>query len=59
MSEPVKLSEVLGTVDAEEFAELKRKVDEIHQFISGIAGALNSPMIQAMIPAQYRGMLGG
>lgn len=39
--------------------DLEKKVAEMHEFVSMLAGALNNPMLKAMIPPQYRGMLGG
>lgn len=42
-----------------EFEELQNQVREIHAFVSGLAQALNNPMLKAMLPPQVRGMLGG
>lgn len=42
-----------------EFEALQKQVGEIHEFVSLLAAALNNPMLKAMIPPQYRGMLGG
>lgn len=39
--------------------ETAKKVDEIHEFIKGLAAALNSPMVKSMLPPNMRGMLGG
>lgn len=41
-----------------EFEELQKQVREIHAFINGVAGALNNPMLKAMLPPQVRGMIG-
>lgn len=46
-------------ITREEFEDLKKKVDEIHGFISGVAGALNNPMVKSMLPPNMRGLLGG
>lgn len=46
-------------VSREEFDTVAKQVAEIHEFIKGLAGALNSPMVKSMIPPQMRGMLGG
>jgi hypothetical protein len=54
-----KPHECTVTVSLDEFRELKRQVAEIHEFVSGLAGALNSPMVKAMLPPNMRGMLGG
>lgn len=42
-----------------EFVALQKQVAEIHAFINGVAGALNSPMVKSMLPPNMRGMLGG
>jgi len=47
------------TVPREEWEEMKKMVSDIHDFISGVAGALNNPMVKAMLPPNMRGMLGG
>jgi hypothetical protein len=44
-------------VTAAEFEETRKQIAEIHAFLNGIAGALNNPMVKAMIPPQMRGML--
>lgn len=46
-------------VSREEFDKVAQQVREIHSFVSGIANALNSPMVKAMLPPNVRGMLGG
>jgi len=46
------------SISREEFEDLRRKVAEIHEFISGVASALNNPMVKSMLPANMRGMLG-
>jgi hypothetical protein len=45
-------------ITREEFEKLSQQVTEIHQFVSGLAQALNSPMVKSMLPANLRGMLG-
>ena len=45
-------------ITREEFDKLAKQVDEIHQFISGLAQAFNNPMIQAMLPPNLRAMIG-
>lgn len=46
-------------VSREEFERVAQQVQEIHAFVSGVAEALNNPMLKAMMPAHMRGMLGG
>lgn len=41
-----------------EFEDLQAQVKEIHAFVSGLAQALNNPMLKAMLPPQFRGMMG-
>lgn len=43
----------------EEFENLQKQVAEIHEFVAGLAGALNSPMVKSILPPNMRGMLGG
>lgn len=52
-------NETPNAVTREEFETLAKQIAEIHEFVSGLAGALNSPMVKAMLPANMRGMLGG
>ena len=59
MTEAEAIAADRPAVTREEFEDLHRKVSEIHAFMNGIAGALNNPMVKAMIPPQMRGMLGG
>lgn len=40
-----------------EFEAMAKQVAEIHAFLSGIANALKSPMLAAMLPPQMRDML--
>lgn len=40
-----------------EFQAMAKQVQEIHSFLSGIATALKSPMLAAMLPPQMRDML--
>lgn len=40
-----------------EFEAMAKQVAEIHGFLSGIAAALKSPMLAAMLPPQFRNML--
>lgn len=44
-------------ISREEFETLAKQVAEIHAFLSGIATALKSPMLAAMLPPQMRNML--
>lgn len=44
-------------ITREEFETLAKQVGEIHSFLSGIANALKSPMLAAMLPPQMRDML--
>ena len=44
-------------VTREEFETVAKQVAEIHGFLSGIAAALKSPMLAAMLPPQFRSML--
>lgn len=46
-------------VVAKDLEQMEKQIAEIHQFISGLAGALNNPMVKAMLPPNVRGMLGG
>lgn len=45
------------TVSREEFETMAKQVAEIHAFLSGIANALKSPMLAAMLPPNLRNML--
>jgi len=49
----------MRNVSREEFEALAKQVGEIHEFIQLLSGALNNPMVRAMIPANMRGQLGG
>lgn len=49
----------MRNVSREEFETLSKQVTEIHEFIQLLSGALNNPMVRAMIPANMRGQLGG
>lgn len=42
-----------------EFDTLRSQVGDIHAFIEGLAGALNNPMVRAMMPPNMRGFIGG
>ncbi|UYL87515.1 hypothetical protein SEA_RICKROSS_26 [Streptomyces phage RickRoss] len=42
---------------AEELRNMRKEIHEIHSFLSGIATALKSPMLAAMLPPQMRNML--
>jgi hypothetical protein len=44
-------------ISREEFEVVAKQVAEIHSFLSGIATALKSPMLAAMLPPQMRNML--
>lgn len=44
-------------VTREEFEKMAAQVAEIHAFLNGIASALKSPMLAAMLPPQMRAML--
>ncbi len=44
-------------ITREEFETVAQQVAEIHGFLSGIAAALKSPMLAAMLPPQFRSML--
>jgi len=44
-------------ITREEFEKVAKQVEEIHSFLSGIATALKSPMLAAMLPPQMRNML--
>lgn len=52
-------NETQNAVSREEFEKVAKQIAEIHEFISGLAGALNSPMVKSMLPPNMRGMLGG
>lgn len=39
--------------------EMAKQIAEIHGFVSNLSTAMNNPMLKAMLPPQYRGMLGG
>lgn len=41
----------------EEFELLASQVAEIHGFLSGVASALKSPMLAALLPPQLRNMI--
>ena len=43
----------------EEFETLAKQVADIHSFLNGIASALKSPMLAAMLPPQMRAMIPG
>jgi hypothetical protein len=45
------------TVSREEFETMAKQVGEIHAFLTGIAGALKSPMLASMLPPNLRNML--
>jgi hypothetical protein len=45
-------------IESTELRDLQAQVSEIHAFVSGLAGALNNPMLKAMLPPQFRGMIG-
>lgn len=49
----------MRNVSRKEYEVLAKQVTEIHEFISGLAGALNSPIVKSMLPPHMRGMLGG
>jgi hypothetical protein len=51
--------EELRRLVAEEFVAMRKEVAEIHAFIANLTAAMNNPMLKAMLPPQYRGMLGG
>lgn len=59
MTEEEAVKADLPVCTREEFEALQRQVNEIHSFVSGVASALNSPMVKAMLPPNMRGMLGG
>lgn len=42
-----------------EFDTLRSQIADIHAFIEGLAGALNNPMVRAMMPPNMRGFIGG
>lgn len=42
-----------------EFDTLRSQIGDIHAFIEGLAGALNNPMVRAMMPPNMRGFIGG
>jgi len=44
-------------VVAKDLEQMERQIAEIHQFMTGIANALNSPMVKSMLPANLRGMI--
>ena len=44
-------------VTRDEFETMAKQVAEIHGFLSGIATALQSPMLAAMLPPNLRNML--
>lgn len=47
----------LRNVSREEFETVAKQVAEIHGFLTGIATALKSPMLAAMLPPNLRNML--
>lgn len=59
MTEAEAIAADLPVCTREEFVALQKQVTEIHEFIQGVANALNSPMVKAMLPPNMRGMLGG
>ena len=59
MTEEEAIAADLPVCTREEFVALQKQVADIHTFIEGLAGALNSPMVKAMLPPNMRGMLGG
>lgn len=64
VGEPFKgsLAKAMGKDDPitrEEFDTLRSQVADIHAFIEGLAGALNNPMVRAMMPPNMRGFIGG
>lgn len=59
MTEAEAIAADAPVITREEFETLSRQVSEIHTFISGLADALNNPMLKAMLPPHMRGMLGG
>jgi hypothetical protein len=42
-----------------DFQTLRQQSADIHAFIEGLAGALNNPMVRAMMPPNMRGFIGG
>lgn len=59
MSTPINSGDTSNDIPVtrEEFETVARQVAEIHGFLSGIAAALKSPMLAAMLPPQFRNML--
>lgn len=60
MSTPINPGDTSNSdlpVTREEFEIVAKQVAEIHSFLSGIATALKSPMLAAMLPPQMRNML--
>lgn len=47
------------SVTPQEFETMRKQVADIHAFIEGLAGALNNPMVRAMMPPNMRGFIGG
>lgn len=42
-----------------DFQTMRQQMADIHAFIEGLAGALNNPMVRAMMPPNMRGFMGG
>lgn len=49
--------ECQSCISREEFETVAKQVAEIHGFLTGIATALKSPMLAAMLPPNLRNML--
>lgn len=58
MTEAEAIAADAPVITRAEFETVRDQVAEIHAFISGLAGALNNPMLKAMLPPQFRGMIG-
>jgi len=52
------MNEIETTITREEFETMQRQVAEMHEFMSMLAKALNSPMLKSMLPPNVRSMLG-
>lgn len=56
---PDEAHRLIAAYDNARHGVMEKQVAEIHEFVSGLAGALNSPMVKSMLPPNMRGMLGG
>lgn len=60
---PIEATEMIARYHSEavnkRLVGIETQVNEIHQFIQMLSGALDNPMVRAMVPANMRGMIGG